>query len=88
MITVTVKLYANLVSMALPAVVARPGALRAGSPLQVEVPDGSTVADLADRLLANRNKVRVAFVNGRICPFDTLLAAQDEVGLFPAVGGG
>jgi sulfur carrier protein ThiS len=65
-----------------------PQSVRAGSPLEVELPEGSTLADLVEHLGLPAEKVRVIFVNGRIRQRDTVLAAGDEVGIFPPVGGG
>jgi sulfur carrier protein ThiS len=65
-----------------------PQSVRAGSPLAIELAEGSTLADLVDYLGLPQEKVRVIFVNGRVRPRDHVLAAGDEVGIFPPVGGG
>ena len=89
MIEVRVKLYANLVAAVPAEVAARYGSpIRAGAVLTVDLADGGTVADVVDALMLPRAKVRIAFVNGRIRPLATRLAEHDEIGLFPAVGGG
>jgi sulfur carrier protein ThiS len=54
----------------------------------MEVPDGTTVADLVDRLKLPRQEVKVFFVNGRSRPIDWPLEAGDDVGIFPLVAGG
>jgi len=59
-----------------------------GIPFEVELPDGATVADLVKRLNLPQEEVKVAFVNGRARPMDWRLQADDEVGIFPPVGGG
>ncbi len=59
-----------------------------GIPFEVELPDGATVGDLVNRLNLPREEVKVAFVNGRARPIDWRLQANDEVGIFPPVGGG
>jgi len=60
----------------------------AGAPFEVEVPDRVTVADLVNQLNLPREEVKIVFVNGRACPMDRLLEADDEVGIFPPIGGG
>ncbi|MBM4332846.1 MAG: MoaD/ThiS family protein [Deltaproteobacteria bacterium] len=60
----------------------------AGIPLETEVPDGATVADLVNQLKLPGEEVKVAFVNGRTRPLDWLLHPEDEVGIFPPIGGG
>ena len=59
-----------------------------GIPFEMEVPDGTTVTDLVDRLKLPRKEVKVFFVNGRARPVDWPLEAGDEVGIFPLVAGG
>jgi molybdopterin synthase sulfur carrier subunit len=86
---VQVKLYATLVQVVSEAVIVRyDHPIRAGTPLPVELPAGSTLADLVNDLGLPREKVRVAFVNGRARGMDYCLEAGDEVGIFPPVGGG
>jgi molybdopterin converting factor small subunit len=83
------KLYATLIQTVPQAVKGRhPQGIRAGHPLVIEMPEGSTLSDLVDHLALPREKVRVAFVNGRAQKFDYRLHAGDEVGIFPPVGGG
>lgn len=52
-----------------------------------DLADGQTVADLAKRAGIDRDAVKIAFVNGRIVEFETVLSDGDKVGLAPAVGG-
>ncbi|MEJ5308706.1 MAG: MoaD/ThiS family protein [Anaerolineae bacterium] len=60
----------------------------AGEVFQVELPDGSTLADLVARLEIRANEVKVMFVNGRARAELYRLHDGDEVGIFPPVGGG
>jgi molybdopterin converting factor small subunit len=60
----------------------------AGTPFDIDLPDGATIADLVERLELPAGEVKVAFVNGRARPDEWKLAAGDEVGIFPPVGGG
>jgi molybdopterin converting factor small subunit len=61
-------------------------------PLEVDLPAGATVADLAQQLAATLGApaelVRSAFVNNQAAKLETPLADGDQVGLFPPVVGG
>ena len=59
-----------------------------GIPFEMEVPGGTTVTDLVDRLKLPREEVKVFFVNGRARPMDWPLEPDDDVGIFPLVAGG
>jgi sulfur carrier protein ThiS len=59
-----------------------------GAPFPLEVPDATTIADLVRQLNLPREEVKVAFVNGRTRPLDWPLQPEDEVGIFPPIGGG
>lgn len=59
-----------------------------GGVLAVDVPEGSTAADVIAKLRINVNEVHLAMVNGVRSPLDRVLAEGDRLGLFPAVGGG
>ena len=60
----------------------------AGNLFAVEVPEGSTIADLIRQLDLPREEVKVTFVNARTRPLNWLLQPEDEVGIFPPIGGG
>ena len=86
---VYVKLYATLAkSVSGPILAQHPQGLRAGSRLEVELPEGSTLADLMTHLALPREQVKVSFVNARLQDPDYRLEAGDEVGIFPPIGGG
>ena len=59
-----------------------------GIPVEIEVPDGSTVGDLVNGLKLPREEVKLFFVKGRARPIDWPLESGDEVGIFPLIGGG
>jgi sulfur carrier protein ThiS len=59
-----------------------------GIPLEVDLPDEATVADLIHHLNLPAEEVKVAFVNARTRPEDWHLEPGDEVGIFPPIGGG
>jgi molybdopterin synthase sulfur carrier subunit len=88
-VKVYAKLFATLLSQVPKWIVERyPQGIRAGTPLEIELPAGSTLADLVDYLVLPREKVRVVFVNGRARQLDYCLTSGDEVGMFPPIGGG
>ena len=59
-----------------------------GLSFQVDLPDGATVADLIEQLNLPPEEVKLAFVNARAREKDWHLAAGDQVGIFPPIGGG
>jgi molybdopterin synthase sulfur carrier subunit len=60
----------------------------AGDLFPVEVPEGSTIADLIHQLNLPQEEVKVTFINARTRPLDWPLQPEDEVGIFPPIGGG
>lgn len=80
MTTVKVKLFATL-RRQYPE-------LGLGEAMPVTLSEGSTVADLVERLDLPQDQVKVTFVNGMVRQGDYRLSAGDEVGIFPPVGGG
>lgn len=77
---VRVKLFATLVRYLADAT--------AGIPFELEVLEGTTVADVVNQLKLPREEVKLTFINGRACPMDRPLEADDELGIFPPIGGG
>jgi len=77
---VKVKLFATLVDYV-------PG-VKSGVPFEVELHNGTTLSDLMNQLNLPQREVKVAFVNGRTQPLDFQLQNDDEVGVFPPIGGG
>ena len=59
-----------------------------GTPFDIEIADGATLANLVDRLKLPREEVKVFFVNGRARSIDWPLGPGDDVGIFPLVAGG
>ena len=79
-IKISVKLYAILAKYAgLPVM---------HEPLEVEVPDGTTLEELYQRLGIPDAEVKTAFVNAKMQAPDYALCEGDHVGIFPPVGGG
>jgi sulfur carrier protein ThiS len=86
---VHVKLFGTLTrSVSGPILAHYPQGIRAGSPLEVELPKSSTLADLVAHLGLPREELKLTFVNGRPQELDYRLALGDEVGIFSPVGGG
>ncbi len=77
---VTVKLFASLSRFS-------PGGLP-GTPFDVELPDSTSLQLLVDQLGIPANEMKVAFVNGLICDLACELQPDDQVGIFPPIGGG
>jgi sulfur carrier protein ThiS len=86
---VHVKLFGTLVrSVSGPILAHYPQGIHAGSRLEVELPERSTVADLVAHLGLPREELKLTFVNGRPQELDYRLTPGDEVGVFSPVGGG
>ena len=77
---VQVKLFATLTRYS-------PGG-QSGIPFAAEMPDGSSISDLMDYLKLPENEVKLSFVNGRMQPISYKLENNDNVGIFPPIGGG
>lgn len=77
---VTVKLYATLTRFGLGE--------RAGTPFHIELREGATLCDLINLLKIPPEETRIIFVNGIIKEPDYRLNHNDQVGLFPPIGGG
>jgi sulfur carrier protein ThiS len=60
----------------------------AGQPFEVEVPEKSSVRDLIALLGIRPNEVKVTYVNDRARAEIFRLRTDDEVGIFPPIGGG
>ncbi|MFV0421418.1 MoaD/ThiS family protein [Oleidesulfovibrio sp.] len=54
----------------------------------LEMPEGTTVAQVMTRLGIAEEDVKIIFINGLHVDTDALLNTGDRLGLFPAVGGG
>jgi len=77
---ITVKLFASLARFS-------PGGL-AGTPFELYLPELTTLQALIDQLGMPPEEAKVSFVNGLIRDLDWVLAPDDEVGIFPPIGGG
>lgn len=59
-----------------------------GTTLEVEIQDGALVRDLANHFKLPLELVKLAYVNGIYQEMDFQLHENDEIGLFPPIGGG
>ena len=59
-----------------------------GEPFEVELKSGATLSDLIEQLKLPRKEAKLLFVNGLAKSVDYLLEKNDEVGIFPPIGGG
>ncbi len=59
-----------------------------GVSFQVELPNGSSLSDLMNQLNLPQRETKLVFVNGRMQHLDYQLQDNDEVGIFPPIGGG
>ena len=59
-----------------------------GTPFEVDLPAGATLQDLVGQLGIPAEETKVTFVNGIVQPMDWVLQAEDDIGIFPPVGGG
>lgn len=85
---VYVKLFSTLMRSVPDTLRASYPQIRSGVPLTVELPQAATLNLLMDTLRVPRQEAKVIFVNGRAREPDYPLSDGDEVGIFPAVGGG
>ena len=80
MMKIKVKLFATLKRYL--------GDLPAGTPVEMDVADGTTLGALAELLKLPPEEVKICFINGKICELDQPLRDGDDVGIFPPIGGG
>ena len=77
---VMVRLFANLRDYVPQA--------KIGKTLEVDLLEGARIRDLADRFHLPLDLVKLAYVNGIYQELDFQLHENDEIGLFPPIGGG
>ena len=77
---VTVKLFASLMRFST-------GGLP-GTPFEVNLPESATLQQLVLLLGIPAEEAKVTFVNGLIKDMGWELQPDDEVGIFPPIGGG
>ena len=80
MVVARVRLYATLRRYA-PHV-------EVGKAFELDLPLGSTIADLTRRLQIGPDEIKLTFVNSVQQDADYIIVDGDEVGMFPAIAGG
>lgn len=83
MVTVEVRVFATLRQCLDPTLTDDPS-----EPFNVQLPSGSTLKTLLERLCLNLEDPLIPLVNGLREPFAYPLSDGDRVGVFPPVGGG
>jgi len=56
--------------------------------VDLEIEPGETVGGLLDRLGVPHGQTRILFVNGRAAALSDQLSGGEQIGVFPAIGGG
>jgi len=59
-----------------------------GENLDVTMESGSSIAQLYEKLGIPEDEVKLAFVNGQYRGSEYVLSDEDEIGIFPPIGGG
>lgn len=59
-----------------------------GESLDVSMESGSSIAQLYEQLGIPEDEVKLAFVNGQYRKSEYVLSDEDEIGIFPPIGGG
>jgi len=77
---VIVKLFASLAMFS--------SSVQSGAPFEMNLPELATVHNLIDQLGIPAEETKISFVNGLIRDLDWVLKQDDEVGIFPPIGGG
>jgi len=62
--------------------------IRSGEPFEIRIKDRATLSDLLNRLKLPQEEAKLLFVNGLSRFPDYQLKNNDEVGIFPPIGGG
>ena len=86
---ISLKLFATLADE-LPRIASGslPRGVSAGTPVEIDVPDQSTLSQLLEHLSIDKKGSLLLFVNGKVRRADYRLSPGDEVGIFPPIGGG
>ncbi len=59
-----------------------------GKEVEVTFKEGMTILDLINELNIPENRARLLIVNGHHKQFDYIIKHDDEISIFPPVGGG
>ncbi len=53
-----------------------------------QLPDGTTILEVITSLDIDPEEVGVTMINSRVCPRDQIIHENDQVAIFPTIGGG
>lgn len=56
--------------------------------VELEIDSGQTVGDILDRVGVPHDQTRIIFVNNRAAGLEDALRGGEQIGVFPAIGGG
>ena len=59
-----------------------------GAPFEVELSEAATLTALLNQLKIPLEEAKITFVNGIIQDPDYVIKDEDEIGIFPPIGGG
>ena len=59
-----------------------------GTPFEVELSEAATLRALLNQLKIPLEEAKITFVNGIIQDLDYVIKDEDEIGIFPPIGGG
>ena len=62
--------------------------VKGATSISVDVEPGETIARVLEKLSVPLNQTRIIFVNHRAANLDQELVGGEELGVFPAIGGG
>ena len=62
--------------------------VKGATSISVDVEPGETIAGVLERLSVPLSQTRIIFVNHRAADLDQELHGGEELGVFPAIGGG
>ena len=62
--------------------------IKGATSVSVQIEPGETIARVLEKLSVPSNQTRILFVNHRAATLDQELAGGEELGIFPAIGGG
>ena len=62
--------------------------LKGAGSIEIEIEPGQTVGEVVDRLGIPRDQTRIIFVNSRAAALADPLQGGEQIGVFPAIGGG
>ena len=62
--------------------------VKGATSVSVDIEPGQTIRDVLEKLSVPLGQTRIIFVNHRAAGLDQELAGGEELGVFPAIGGG